>query len=216
MTDNAKHFDHFKVEGPAIKALIESFDAIGAKRIAITNALQDEFGAIAHTTSSGFGDKGSRVVNLVWDAEYTFPCETTIRRRDYFNGAPVVFARGKGNTKEGRAFNKKLDAGIAKANRALADLPPWQAFIIDHYGIMRTGFGTGTAKGIPMLSTYGGRCPGRDDCLLFAIPNTKSRDGEVGHGDVIIPAEFQKLTYGQFYDLTHTADAEDDDEAPHG
>ncbi|MGO2154453.1 MAG: Eac protein [Serratia proteamaculans] len=215
MSDNAKHYDHFKVEGPDIRTLIKSFDAIGAKRTAIIAGLQDEFGAVAHTTSSGFGDKGSRVMSLAWTADHKFPCEATIKRRDYFNNNPVVFARGKGNTKEGRAFNKELDAAIAKANSALADLPPWQQFIIDHYGIMRTGFGTGTARGVPMLSTYGGRCPGRDDCLLFAIPNTKSCDGEVGHDEVIIPAEFQKLTYGQFYDLTHTADAEDD-EAPHG
>lgn len=204
MSDNAKHYDYYKVEGPATKALIESFDAIDAKRKAIIGALQDEFGAVAHTDSSGVGDKGRRVVCLVWKAGHKFPCEITVKRRDYFNDGPIVIARGKGNTKEGRAFNKRLDAAIAEANNALADLPPWRQFIIDHYGIMRTGFGTGTARGIPMLSTYGGLCPGRDDCLLFAIPNTKSRDGEVGHGDVVIPAEFQKLTYGQFYDLANT------------
>lgn len=204
MSDNAKHYDHYKVEGPATKALIESFDAIDAKRKAIIGALQDEFGAVAHSLSSGFGDKGARVRSLVWSADHEFPCQITIKHRDYFDGNPVVFARGKGNTKEGRAFNKLLDTAIAKANSELADLPPWQTFIIDHYGIMRTGFGLGTARGIPLLSTYGGRCPGRDDCLLFAIPNTKEREGEVKHGDVVIPAEFQKLTYGQFYDLANT------------
>lgn len=201
MSDNAKHYDHFKVEGPAVKALIESFCTIDSKRKAIIGSLQDEFGAVAHTDSSGFGDKGSRVRSLVWPADHKFPCQITVKHRDYFDGNPVVFARGKGNTKEGREFNKQLDAAIAKANSALADLPPWQAYIIDHYGIMRTGFGTGTTRGVPMLSTYGGRCPGRDDCLLFAIPNTKDREGEAKHGDVTIPTQFQKLTYGQFYDL---------------
>lgn len=204
MSDNAKHYDHFKVEGPAVKALIEGFDAINSKRKAIIGSLQDEFGAVAHTDSSGFGDKGSRVRFLVWPADHEFPCQITVKRRDYLNGNPVVIARGKGNTKEGREFNKQLDAATGNANSALADLPPWQACIIDHYGIMRTGFGTGTARGVPMLSTYGGLCPGRDDCLLFAIPNTKVREGEAKHGDVNIPAEFQKLTYGQFYDLANT------------
>lgn len=61
MSDNAKHYDHYKVEGPATKALIESFDAIDTKRKAIIGALQDEFGAVAHSLSSGFGDKGARV-----------------------------------------------------------------------------------------------------------------------------------------------------------
>ncbi|HIH0334415.1 TPA: Eac protein [Serratia marcescens] len=201
MSDNAKHYDHFKVEGPTVKALVEGFKAIDAKRQAIIAGLQAEFDAVAHTNSYGFGDKGSRVCNLAWPADHEFPCQITIKHRTYFKDAPVVIARGKGNTKEGREFNKQLDAAIAKANSALADLPPWQTYIINHYGIMRTGFGTGTSRGTPMLSTYGGLCPGRDDCLLFAIPNTKSRDGEVGHGDVIIPPEFQKLTYGQYYDL---------------
>lgn len=203
MSDNAKHYDHFKVEGPSVKVLIESFCTIDSKRKAIIGSLQDEFGAVAHSLSSGFGDKGTRVRSLVWPADHEFPCQITIKHRDYFDGNPVVFARGKGNTKEGRAFNKLLDAAIAKANSELADLPPWQKFIIDHYGIMRTGFGLGTARGIPLLSTYGGRCPDRDDCLLFAIPNTKEREGEAKHGDVVIPAEFQKLTYGQFYDLAY-------------
>ncbi|VEI61611.1 Eac protein [Serratia rubidaea] len=204
MSDNVKYYDYFKVEGPAVKALIKSFEAIGNQRKDIINKLRDEFGAIGHTTSAGFGDKGSRVQNLAWDAEYEFPCQVTIKRNDYVDGKCITIARGKGNTKDGREFNKKLDAAITKANKALSDLPPWQKFIIDHYGIMRTGFGPGTSRGIPMLSTYGGSCPGRDDCLLFAVPNTKDREGEARHGDVVIPGDFQKLTYGQFYDLAHS------------
>lgn len=216
MSNNAKHYDYFKVEGPAIKTLIEGFDAIGEKRKSIISELQAQFGAVGYTTSAGFGDKGSRVCHLAWDHDHEFPCQITIKRHDYFNGNPVIIARGKGNTKEGRALNKALDAAIAKTNSALADLPPWQQYIIDHYGIMRTGFGVATSRGIAMLSTYGGRCPGRNDCLLFAIPNTKDREGEAKHGDVIIPADFQKLTYGQFYDLTQITEADDLREAQHG
>lgn len=122
MSDNAKHYDHFKVEGPAVKTLVEGFKAIDAKRQAIIAGLQAEFDAVAHTNSYGFGDKGSRVCNLVWPADHEFPCQTTIKHRTYFKDAPVVIARGKGNTKEGREFNKQLDAAIAKANSALADL----------------------------------------------------------------------------------------------
>ncbi|MGP2781225.1 hypothetical protein [Serratia bockelmannii] len=119
MSDNAKHYDHFKVEGPAVKTLVEGFKAIDAKRQAIIAGLQAEFDAVAHTNSYGFGDKGSRVCNLVWPADHEFPCQTTIKHRTYFKDAPVVIARGKGNTKEGREFNKQLDAAIAKANSAL-------------------------------------------------------------------------------------------------
>ncbi|EAW0643782.1 hypothetical protein LDR49_002528 [Salmonella enterica] len=58
----------------------------------------------------------------------------------------------------------------------------------------KTGIGgqSGRGFGFAMLSTYGGKHPGRDDCLVFAIPNNK----EERHGEVEMPANFQKITYG--------------------
>lgn len=50
-----------------------------------------------------------------------------------------------------------------------------------------------------ILTTYGGTIPGRQDALAFAIPNRN--DGY--NKPVIIPKNFKKLTYGQFYDITH-------------
>ncbi|MGV3937291.1 Eac protein, partial [Citrobacter freundii] len=35
--------------------------------------------------------------------------------------------------------------------------------------------------------------------LVFAIPNNK----EERHGEVEIPGNFQKITYGQFYDIAN-------------
>lgn len=55
-----------------------------------------------------------------------------------------------------------------------------------------------------MLSTYGGKHPGRDDALLFGIPNNNDEK----HGEITIPANFQKLTYGQFYDIVNSETAE--------
>ncbi|BDO05820.1 hypothetical protein KAM622c_54070 (plasmid) [Klebsiella quasipneumoniae subsp. quasipneumoniae] len=50
-----------------------------------------------------------------------------------------------------------------------------------------------------ILTTYGGTISGRQDALAFAIPNRN--DGY--NKPVIIPPNFKKLTYGQFYDITH-------------
>lgn len=212
MTDNTRYYDYYMVEGPKVKTLIDGYDAIHAQRTEIIQGVMQEYGAIAFTDSSGWGDKGGKLTSLVWPADHPFTCPMTIKRRDYFDGKPVVIARGKGNTVEGREFNKKLDASLAAANEKLKTLPVWQAYIINHYGIMRTGFGATVRKfGQSMLTTYGGLCPGRDDCLVFAIPNSKATEpGEVSHGCVDIPPEFRKLTYGQFYDLTHVDDKEDD------
>ena len=67
--------------------------------------------------------------------------------------------------------------------------------------IMRTGIGgpSGRRFGFAMLSTYGGKHPRRDDALLFGIPNNNDEK----HGKITIPANFKKLTYGQFYDIVN-------------
>lgn len=205
MSDSHKHYDYFKVEGEDVKALIDGFSEVGKQRDEVLKAVMTQFGAVAYTNSSGFGDKGNLLRGLVWDEGHEFPCQITIKRTDTYEGKRVIMARGKGNTKDGREFNKQLDAAIKEANKKLEHFPTWQAYIINHYGVMKTGFGEPAGNfGIAMLTTYAGRCPGRFDCLLFAIPNTKDRDGYAKHGEVDIPPNFQSITYGQFYDLANT------------
>lgn len=214
MSKNAKHYDYYKVEGQAVKALIDGYNAIEEQRKEIINGILGEFGAAGFIDSAGWGDKGGLIQSLAWPSDHQFPCQMTVKRRDFLGDQHVIIARGKANTADGREFNKKLDASLRAANEKLKSLPVWQAYIIDHYGVLRTGFGSAADRGwgISMLTTYGGRCPGRDDCLLFAIPNSKAKEpGEVRHGSVEIPPEFQQLTYGQFYDLTTVTDKEDDE-----
>lgn len=93
------------------------------------------------------------------------------------DGKRVVIARGKGNTKEGRAYNKELDAIMHNANAKLKSLPEWNYYITNHYGIMRTGIGgqSGRGFGFVMLSTYGGKHPQRDDCLILQYQITKKK-----------------------------------------
>lgn len=200
MSDQSKYYDYYMVEGGDVKALISSYDAINEQRNSILPAAAELVGAIAWTTTSSWGG-GGLLQSFVWDKGYTFPCAMTIKREDFWNGKRVVIARGKGNTKEGRAYNKELDAVIHEANAKLKALPEWNDYITDHYGIMRTGIGgkPGRGFGFAMLSTYGGKHPQRDDCLIFAIPNNK----EEKHGEVFIPDGFKKITYGQLYDIVN-------------
>ncbi|GKX54050.1 hypothetical protein SOASR030_01620 [Leminorella grimontii] len=205
MSDQSKHYDYFKVEGEDVKAMIAKYDEIADKRQSVINDLCNKFEAIGYTDSTGFGDKGSFVRNLIWPADFKFAQPMTIKLRSYIDGKPAILARGKGNSKEGRAFNKSLDAAIADCNKQLATLPSWQAYIIEHYDVMKTGIGGSSGLGLAMLTTYGGKYPGRDDCLLFAIPNNKN---EKRHGKITVPENFQKLTYGQFYDITNVESEE--------
>ncbi|MBG8797989.1 DUF5420 family protein [Salmonella enterica] len=201
MSDQSKFYDYYKVEGDEVKSLIAGYDDIGEQRNSILPEAAGKVGAIAWTTSSGWGGGGGLLNGFVWEKGYQFPCPMTIKREEMFDGKRVVLGRGKGNTKEGRAFNKELDSVMEEANKKLKSLPEWKDYIVNHYGIMRTGIGgqSGRGFGFAMLSTYGGKHPGRDDCLVFAIPNNK----EERHGEMEIPGSFQKITYGQFYDIVN-------------
>ncbi|BBV82012.1 Eac protein [Citrobacter freundii] len=201
MSDQSKFYDYYMVEGDEVKSLIAGYDDIREQRNSILPEAAGKVGAIAWTTSSGWGGGGGLLSGFVWEKGYQFPCPMTIKREEMFDGKRVVLGRGKGNTKEGRAYNKELDAVMEEANKKLKSLPEWKDYIVNHYGIMRTGIGgqSGRGFGFAMLSTYGGKHPGRDDCLVFGIPNNK----EERHGEVEIPGNFQKITYGQFYDIVN-------------
>lgn len=203
MSDQSKYYDYYTVEGEDVKTLIKSYDAINEQRNSILPAAAEKVGAIAWTTTSSWGGGGGLLQSFVWEKDFKFPCPMTIKREDFFDGKRVVIARGKGNTKEGRAYNKELDTLIHDANTKLKTLPEWNDYIVNHYGIMRTGIGgqSGRGFGFAMLSTYGGKHPHRDDCLIFAIPNNK----EDKHGEVVIPDGFRKITYGQFHDIANDA-----------
>ncbi|WP_312412379.1 Eac protein [Pseudescherichia sp.] len=205
MSDQSKHYDYYLVEGPEVKSLIDGYNTINEQRNDILEAAIESVGAIAWTNNSRWGDKGDLLESFVWEKGFEFPCLVTVKKELSFEGKRVVIARGKGNTKEGREYNKQLDKVKADANQKLKDLPIWQSYIINHYDIMRTGIGGRAGNsgfGMAMLSTYGGKHPTRDDTLLFAIPNDK----EDRHREVVIPDNFQKLTYGQFYDITEGAE----------
>ena len=202
MSDQSKHYDYYMVEGEDVKSLIEGYEKTKDSRNAILKDAATNVGAIAWTLTNGWGGGGGLIQGFAWEKGFGFPCPMTVKREDSFDGKRVVIGRGKGNTKEGRAYNKALDSIKDEANKKLKALPEWEDYIINHYGIMRTGIGSrsGQGFGFAMLSTYGGKHPTREDCLLFGIPNNK----EDQHGEVVIPDNFQKLTYGQFYDIVNS------------
>ncbi|MDE5248895.1 hypothetical protein PYX05_28565 [Klebsiella pneumoniae] len=104
---------------------------------------------------------------------------------------PVIVARGKGNTSDGREFNKKLDVIIKNVNNKLGPFPCWSSYIINHFGIMHSAHGGPVANrpfATAILTTYGGTISGRQDALAFAIPNRN--DGY--NKPVIIPPKLQE------------------------
>lgn len=202
MSDQSKNYDYYMVEGASVRELISGYDSIRERR---NSALQDavsKAGAVAWTTSRSFGGGGGLLDGFAWEKGFEFPCQMTIKRDETFDGKRIVIGRGKGNTKEGRAYNKVLDSIKSEANEVLKSLPEWRDYIVNHYGVMRTGIGSQADRGFgfAMLSSYGVKMRGRDDCLLFAIPN----DDDGWHREFTIPSDFKKITYGQFYDIVNT------------
>lgn len=202
MSDQSKHYDYYMVEGESVKALIDGYKEIKKQRLDIFTSSVEKVGAVAHTVTSGWGGGGGLLESFAWEKLFNFPCAVTVKREDIFDGKRVVIARGKGNTKEGRAYNKEIDLIRNEANSKLKLLPTWNDYIVNNYGIMRTGIGgkSGSGFGFAMLSTYGGKHPDRDDALLFAIPNNNKER----HVEINIPESFKKLTYGQFYDIANS------------
>lgn len=202
MSDHVKFYDYYIVEGPEVQALIESFEPISQKRSELIKEAMTLVEAVGWVDSQSFGDKGDKIQSFVWKADHKFPCEITIKRRSYMDKVPVIVARGKGNTSDGREFNKKLDVIIKNVNNKLGPFPCWSSYIINHFGIMHSAHGGPVANrpfATAILTIYGGTISGRQDALAFAIPNRN--DGY--NKPVIIPPNFKKLTYGQFYDITH-------------
>lgn len=196
---NEKYYRYFRVSGPEATKLLADYDAVSEKRKEIIKDAIASIGAVAHTEHRDWGGR-TMVAELVFSADHQFPCEVTVTRNDKYDGQDVVVVRGKGRKKDAREFNSHLTGTVRGLNEALAEYPKFKDYLIDHYNVRCSGLGepSGRGWGVAMLSTNCGKAAGSDDVLLFAIPS-KSDDCKQPE----IPASFEEITYGQFYDLSN-------------
>lgn len=189
---NEAYYDYYRFESDTLKPKYDK--EIGEPRREIIRKMLDESGATAYTSSSDWG--GAEIIR-----ELVYPFDTALKnephikvvRTDYFEDAKIVVLDGKRNRKAGNEFNKPVN----DANKALKDLPDFKAWVIKHFNIKRTGIGEAhpNGRGMSMISTDFAM---RGNTYFFRIPNDKA-DGR--SEAVTIPDGFEKLTYGQFYDL---------------
>lgn len=170
---------------------------VGEKRKAILSQLLETTGAVAYTASSSWGGQ-EHIRELVFPYDTPLKDEPHIKtvRSSRFEGERVVVLDGKRNRKAGIAFNKP----VTDANQALKDLPDFKAWVISELKIGRTGIGGAhpSGRGCSMLSTDLGM---RDDIYYIRIPNVETRGASK---QVEVPEGFEKLTYGQWYDLVNS------------
>lgn len=193
---NNKHYNYFKTDKKTCEDMLLKFNnEISIKRDEILEELMAKTGCIAWRERNSWG-KGSYICELVYPVGHEILSEQHIKieSQQFYEGKQVVCVRGKGNRKAGKKFN----AVINEYNKRLEECPKFTDWIIEYFGVMRTGMGeiSESGFGVSMLSTYGGTATD-ESSLLFAIPNDESEK----HGNIKIPSCFEKITYGQFYDL---------------
>lgn len=195
---NEKYYRYFRVSGPEVAELNAKHAEFRENRQAALEKMLKDSGAVAYTEISRWGETATLVCSLVFLADHDFGTEVTIKRHDYQDGKKVVIVRGKGRTAEARELNAKLEGYVREANEVLAKAPTYHDYLINHYQVQCCGIGGPVpgSSGSAMLSTYCGRQPGNKETLLFAIP---MKSDECGQPE--IPASFEEITYGQFYDL---------------
>lgn len=203
--NNEKYYRYFRVSGPEVVTLLADYDAVSAKRKLVLEKMLQDSGAIAFTERRGWGENGTLVADLVFKADHDFGIPVTVDRKDRYEGQDVVIVHGRGSSKEARAFTDKLKGYVKAANGELSEVPIFKDYLTQHYQVACNGIGGPTERGFGsyMISTNCGKQPGSDDTLLFAIP-TKAD----GCRQPEIPASFEEITYGQFYDLSNPGGAE--------
>lgn len=194
----SQYCDYYMVKGDEVSELLARNEGVTEKRQAIISAAMDKVGARGYTMRSSFSGESRLISWFAWPELHKFPCEVTIKDRSVIDNTRVVVARGKGNRKEGKAFNSEVKAVIDEANAQLKALPEFQDVIVEHYVVAQCGLGEPTGRGMVLLSTRAGTHPTDKTILLFAIPNRDVRN------PVKIPDQFVKITYGQFYDMAHS------------
>lgn len=196
-----QYFRYYKLTGTAVSDIDAQFAPIPARRTEILSELLKATGAVAVIEKDGWGENGSLVSAVVFAASHPFPVPVKILRKDQFEGQSVVQVSGKGNTKEGKAFNAEMRQHLDTANSKLKDAPVYADFLIKHFNIRCCSIGgpvAGRPFGSKMISTRCGHIKGDKNTLVFAIPNASGNDKQPE-----VPAEFVEITYGQFYDLTN-------------
>ena len=195
---NEAYYEYYRYVDNGLSETYEK--EVGSKRKDILKQLLETTGAVAYTASNSWcGQEVVREMVYPFDTEHKELPHVKTMRVDFFEGNKVVVLSGKGNRKDGIAFNKP----VKDANEALKDLPDFKAWVIAKLGVQRTGLGGRheSGRGTSMLSTDFGM---REGVYFFRIPNNKT-DG--ASKPVNVPDGFEPLTYGQWYDLINTTEA---------
>jgi hypothetical protein len=206
---NEKNYDYFvlDIEQTSVQRQLY-LDEVATKREEVIRKLYSDTGAIAHTEASDMRG-GNYISTLAFPADSataTSPHMKVYATQQY-EGQTVVKLTGKGNRKEGIALNRQM----SQVSQKLQDLPDYVNWVIARHNAHRGCIGTASpnARGIPYLKTYGGHVgkeENNDIRFVIAIPNRQDKDDNSARSPLpdMSLTGFEKITYGQFYDLENS------------
>lgn len=193
---NESYYTYYKVDAVTSAATLkEHEETVAAQRSALISDALRGFDAEAFSTQNEWAGPPTVVGILVKD-DHPLLKEPHVlfQRKQRTDDGVLNLVRGRGNTKDG----KRLNSEIAQFSKALKDLPAFTDWVVPYFDIMTSAIGEPHPTkrgGFAMIRTHGGFA---GEHLVFAVPKEGDRDVEV-------PACFEQITYGQFYDMTEGA-----------
>lgn len=193
-------FDYYLLNGPIVEELHNNYKAIEERRLAIFNDLYSATGSTSATITRNVFERGDMVRDLVFDGSHTFPVPVKLKSAGRYMEREVFTAKPADKSKKGEVYFNGLKKQIAKANSELESAPKFSDYLLAHFNLWcvgRCGPAEGRGYGERISSSRAGSDKDGSS-LLFAIPKQMLDSQQAP----VIPSEFKKITYGQFYDLT--------------
>ncbi len=193
MTDTAKHYNYYIASKEDSAPIIKNWrENVKKPRDEVLQKLLDDTGAEGWTETSVVGSSVSVVSNLVFDSKHEilkFPHIMTVRSQ-WQGQDKKASVRGKKNSKAGKAFNSVVDA----ANKKLEHLPDFSDWLTSAFNVNESGIIAGTYLARTSCGVAGCR-------MVIKVPI-------VGDSQKSPGAPFNKVTYGEFWDLVNSESAE--------
>ncbi len=198
---NPENYKFYRVRGESALSLIAKALEADKAHMAILTKMMESSGCVGYRSYNHLGQ--TIVSDLAFPLSFPVPPDVKVRERSTLLGEEVVILVGDGRRKDGKIFNAKIRGVIDAANQMLGKQPNFSSYLIDALNIKCSTLGRATAgqRGVPLISTFGGLAHGSDDTLLFAIPQVLPGNND---RQPDVPALLEEITYGVFYDLSHS------------
>lgn len=193
---NPHAYHYFKSTPELLQQLFAEHQPIDQQRSECIAALMKAHNALGLSTQTGLdGVPYFTGLALPHDDPRIEQQEFTKVGEGLHNGKKIVYVRGRGNRKDGKAINQS----ISSANAEMKALPNFETWFLTKHQLQRSVMGGLHSSGrgfVHLISYLMSAKEDGQDVLLVCIPKEKDKPAPV------MPDGFVAITAGQFIDLT--------------